>query len=192
MVMSAIQTLNVSEIELTDEKISGDVDPNPILINDNERFLYGLHKLKGRDTVLYEEGIGVINGSILNRLIPLAVGPNRLSMVNSPTSHIDFSCEENETLMVETVMPLFISEAYTDPHSVLVSDDQGLKSVILNDEEFLIKRGGEITGVTFQNATSHLITVIQSDPPEDPYSGMTWLNTTSGKFYLYINQWVEI
>jgi len=191
-VMAATQTRNVSEIELTNEKIAGDIEPNPIVVDENVSFLYGIHKLRGRDTVLYEEGIGTIQNGILSRVTPLGVGSTRLLMVNAPTSHIDFSCEEGETLMVETIMPLSVSEAYPAPHSMLVSDNDGLKSIVLNDEEFLIKRGGEIVGVTLQNATSHLITAIQPDPPADPYSGMGWLNTTSGKLYLYINQWVEI
>jgi hypothetical protein len=180
-------TRNVAEIALIpDEKIFGLLEPNPIIFEEGENFLYGISKVRGDDTVFYEEGVGELIGGNLRRLYAVGVGPNRLALKSPPVTLYDFSCDADEGLIVETVMPLSLLEAYINPNSILVSDSDGLRSISLNEGEILINEGGNLRGVTFPNLIDHLKPVVSySEPASGNFEGRIWYDKTNNILKIY-------
>jgi hypothetical protein len=186
MIMMGKQAQQLQNIRLLPDKVYGILDPNPLIFNDGESFLYGISKIKGQEINFYEQGIGVLSGEYLVRVKPLGVGNSRISLRVAPSTLTDLSCEEDEQLVVETVYPQFLSEIYVEPNSVLVSDINGLRLITLNEGEILKNDGGEIKGVAFPNLIDHLIPVVSyAEPASGNFEGRLWYDKAANILKVY-------
>jgi hypothetical protein len=213
MISVAETTQNLQEIRLTNDLVFNSFEPIPFNFKKEERFLYGLSKMRGLETIFFEEGIGTQDGNIVRREFVLGVGPSRQFLGAPPSSLSDFSCDEGEFLIIETVLPINFLEAYIDPYTVLVSNEDYLEAVKLDQNTVLGRIGDKIQGVSLSNIEGQ--TGPKGDdgipgmagpsgatgftgppgvgkftssefPPENPEDGERWFNTANGKFYTFV------
>jgi len=123
------------------------------------KFFYVIEKVKGKEVVQYEHGIGYLisspDGVFLKRCTPITHGKNANDKNPCYNGPVEFITNDDEYIIVYSTMPFSFTEALAEDHCVLTSSNPFVPQAIkLEPNSILARLDDEIVSLSIDDFIS--------------------------------------